>query len=76
VFFYEKPWFSRGLHLAMGNPPLTFADWAKKFFVDTYDYISEVVLRIFKNLTYFFFTRKIHKGFCQDLFFDLQNPIN
>jgi hypothetical protein len=55
MIFYEKPWFSIGSHLATDNPFLTFSDWAENFFGDTYDYISEVVLSFFKNLTFFLF---------------------
>jgi hypothetical protein len=58
MVFHEKVWFSIGSHFAMGNPFLTFADWTESFFRDTYDYISEAVLRIFKNLTFFFFKLK------------------
>ncbi len=58
MVFYEKPWFSIGSHLATGNPFLTLSDLAENFFGDTYDYISEVVLSFFKNLTFFFFYKK------------------
>ena len=53
--FSVKPWFSIDPHLAMGNPHQNLSDWAENFFADSYDYISEVVLRFFKNLTFFFF---------------------
>jgi hypothetical protein len=69
--FYEKPWFSIGFHLDTDNPFLTLSDWAENFFGDTYDYISEVVLSFFKNLTFFFFIKKIRKGFRQNKVFDV-----
>jgi hypothetical protein len=57
MVFYEKLWFSMGSHLDTENPFLTLSDRAENFFGDTYDYISEVVLSFFKNLTFFFFNK-------------------
>jgi hypothetical protein len=63
MVFYEKPWSSKGSHLATDNPLLTLSDLAEHFFGDTYEYISEVVLSSFKNLTFFFFYKKNTKKF-------------
>ncbi len=56
--FFLKLWFSIGSHLATGRPHQNFSDWAEIFFVDTYDYISDVILSFFENLTFFFFYNK------------------
>ena len=63
MVFYEKPWFSIGTHLAKDNPFLTLSDWTENFFVDSYDYISEVVLSFFENLAFFYFYKKNTKKF-------------
>ena len=53
-----KPWFFIGPHLDTVRPHEIFSDWAENFSGDTYDYISEVVLSFFKNLTFFFVGKK------------------
>jgi hypothetical protein len=49
------------------------SDWVE---IDTNGYISEVVLIFFKNLTFFFSIKTIHKGSRQNRYPDFQNPIN
>ena len=63
MVFYEKPWFSIGSHLATVRVHQNLSDLAENFFGDTYDYISEVVLSFFKNLTFFFFNKENTKRF-------------
>jgi hypothetical protein len=52
------------------------SDWAEIFFVDTYDYISEVVLGFFENLTFIIFNKKIRKSSLENQCPGFQKPIS
>ena len=55
IVFYKKLWFSIGPHLHTVRAHQNLSDLTENFFGDTYNYISELVLSFFKNLTFFFF---------------------
>ena len=68
IFFF-KLLFSMRPHLATVRPNQTLSEWAENFSADTYDYISEVILSIFKNLTFFHFYKNNTKRFLTEPIF-------
>ena len=66
MVFDEELWFSIGLHLDMGRGWKKSSDWAEIFTGDTYHYISEVLLSVFKNFASFFFYKENTKRFSRE----------